>query len=250
MEESTKRDLDFGLVLGAPFKDKQWFSKCLVMGLLMLVPILGALNLSGWMRAIAERRMAAGPDADTLPDANFDYLGRGWRLFLSWLPLIALMGLVFTVVGGAAAATIVAGGGGKHGGGAPEAIGMFLIIALELGAIGSIFILGIFYPAITFLHVVEGESWSSVQFRRIWQTMRQGGTQYLLFFAAFFVAHMIGQMGAIACYVGMLVTLPLSSAMFGAGLAEFSRVLRPVEPSFPVDGGVGGSSGDPFSVKI
>ena len=32
------------------------------------------------MRVIAERRIAGGPDAETLPEANLNYMGGGWQL--------------------------------------------------------------------------------------------------------------------------------------------------------------------------
>src|ERR1043166_4098895 len=89
------KDLDIGLILGAPFKDKQWITKCLIMGALCLVPIAGLLNLTGWTRAIVERRLAG--QTDELPPADFSHLGAGWRIFLAWLPLFGLLLLVALV---------------------------------------------------------------------------------------------------------------------------------------------------------
>ena len=81
---STSDQFDIGAIMSAPAKDPRWLSTCLVMGLLSLIPVVGALNLSGWSKAIAER-----DEGDTsLPEANLSYLGRGWHLLLAWLPLV------------------------------------------------------------------------------------------------------------------------------------------------------------------
>jgi hypothetical protein len=236
--------LDIGLAIGAPFKDKDWLKKCLVIGLMMLIPIAGALNLSGWMRAIAEKRMAGGPDADILPEANLSYMGGGWKLFLAYLPM---MGIVFVVLigGGIAAGVAAATGNGR----ASEDIMVGVIIATYGIMILLMIAMSVVGPAITFLHIVEGEPWASVQFKRIWETMKAGGVQYLLLFVALMVAGVVGQLGALACYVGMFVTIPLGQVMAAAAVAEYARLVKMPAPTFPVDGGTGSSSGNPFPVK-
>jgi hypothetical protein len=236
--------LDIGVAISAPFKDKEWFKKSALMGLMMLIPIAGALNLSGWMRAIAEKRMAGGPDADILPEANLAYMGGGWRLFLAYLPMV---GIVFVVLIGGGVAAVVAAV--TMNGRAAEDImigvlvityGMVILLAIAMSVIG---------PAITFLHIVEGEPWASIQFKRIWETMKAGGVQYLLLFVALLVSGFIAQLGALACYVGMFVTIPLGQVMAAAAIAEYARLVKMPAPTFPVDGGTGSSSGTPFPVK-
>lgn len=239
----AKGQLDIGVAIGAPFKDKEWLKKCLLIGLMMLVPIAGALNMSGWMRAIAERRIAGGPDAEILPEASFSYIGGGWRLFLAYLPMVLIV-FVLAIGGGVAAA--IAGGTGGRGG---EEVMVVIIMLMYAGMLLLALVMSVIGPAITFLHVVEGEAWASIQFKRIWETMRLGGVQYLLLFVAFLVASMIGQLGVLACYFGMFVTIPMGQAMAGAAIAEYARLVKSPDPTFPVEGGTGGSSGTPFPVK-
>lgn len=239
----AKGQLDIGIAIGAPFKDKEWLKKCAVIGLMMLIPIAGALNLSGWMRAIADKRMAGGPDAEILPEANLNYMGAGWRMFLAYLPVMLIVFGVMMIGGVAAAVAVAAGGRGGEDIALGIALVMYagiLVLALGMSIVG---------PAIVFLHIVEGEPWASFQFRRIWETMRAGGVQYLLLFVAFLVAGMVGQLGALACYVGMFVTIPMGQAMAAAAIAEYAKLVKPQETSWPIEGGLGGSSGTPFSVK-
>jgi len=71
-----------------PFRDPQWVSKVLVMGLILLIPIVGGINGMGWMLA-ALRRLRAGDER--LPSANFDHLGTGLRLFAVFLAYYLLV---------------------------------------------------------------------------------------------------------------------------------------------------------------
>ncbi len=237
--------LDIGMIITSPTKDKDWLKKCAIMGLLILVPIAGALNLSGWVKTIAERRLAGGPDVDTLPEAGLHYIGPGWKFFLAYLPLMGILMLLGIVGGGVAGIAIFAG---KGGGG--EAVAMGVVILMYVGLLFFALIMAVVGPAITFLHIVDGEPYASVQFKKMWEVMQLGGTQYLLLFVAILVAGMIGQLGVIACYFGMFVTIPFGQAMTGVAIAEYAKLLRKTEASFPVDGGTGGTSGQPFGVKL
>jgi hypothetical protein len=241
-----KDQLDLGLVIAAPTKDKDWFKKCLVIGLLVLIPIAGALNLSGWMRAYAEKRIK-GEDPDTLPDANLSYIGGGWRLFLAFLPLAGILFLV--LIAGGTAVAVLAMMSSKHGQAAEGPL-IAIIIAMYGGVIVFAILMSVVQPAMMFLHIVEDEPWASVQFKRTWEVMKAGGAQYLLLFLAALIGGMIAQLGVIACYVGIFVSLPFGQAVIGAAIAEYARLTKPVDPSFPVEGGTGGASGDPFGVKL
>src|SRR5262245_64800802 len=49
------------------------------MGLILLIPVVGGINALGWMLA-ALHRLRAGEER--MPPANFDHLGRGFKLFV------------------------------------------------------------------------------------------------------------------------------------------------------------------------
>ncbi len=237
--------LDIGAIITSPTKDPEWFKKCLVMGLLVLIPIAGTLNLSGWTKAIAEKHLANDPDKHTLPVAGLHYIGAGWRYFLAFLPVVGVMFLIMMVSGVSIGIVAVTS---KGSGAEPVIMGLVILMygAILLFAL----VMAVVGPAITFLHIVDGEPWASVQFKRMWEIMKEGGTQYLLLFVAILVAGMIGQLGVIACYFGLFVTLPFGQAMVGVAIAEYARLLRPTQAGFPIDGGTGSDSGTPFGVKL
>jgi hypothetical protein len=167
-------------------------------------------------------------------------------MFLAHLPLLGLLMLI--VVVGAVCTGASMAIFGKEGAG--ETAGVLIILLTYLGIFLWSLVLWVIGPAITFLHIVDGEPWASAQFRRIWETMKAGGTQYFLLFLAVFIANMIGQFGIVACYIGMFVTLPLAQAMTGAAIADYAKLVQPPSTSYPIEGGAGGMSGQPFGVKL
>ncbi len=244
---SKPDQFDIGAIMSAPSKDPQWLTKCVVMGLLMLIPIAGTLNLSGWTKAIADRR-AMGDNL--LPDANLSYIGHGWRLFLAWLPLVVIVMAAFAAMGGGVAAVVYSASqkGGEMGG--IEGIVIAVVMAMYGGLLLFSMVATVVGPAVNFLHIVDGERFSSLAFGKQWEVMKEGGVQYLLFFVAILLAGLVAQLGIFGFFVGIFVTVPYAQAMQGAAMAEYHRVLRPQTAGYPVDGSVGGGSGSPFGLKV
>ena len=236
---------DIGAVLQAPLADPEWLTKCLVMGLLSFVPFVGMLNLTGWGKTITQRRLAG----DTrLPAATLNYIGTGWRAFVSFLPLVALVSLV-TGGGGAVVGGAIGAGSGEANG---AAAGFFIggLMGLYLGILSVAMLSSIIKPAIDFLHVVDGERFAGIAFRRQFEVMRDGGMHYFLLVISVLLAGMIAQLGIFALLIGVVVTMPFAQAMTGAAIAEFERVLRPKTASFEIEGSLGASSGSPFRVSV
>jgi hypothetical protein len=234
--------LDIGLVIKQPFKDPKWLGKVALMGLFLLVPILGGLNLSGWMRTISDRHLQDHPDKDILPEANFSYLGAGWRFFLAMLPLVAIV-MGFFLVGGVGVAVAISSGNRDA-----ESVA-FGVVMLMYGAL-LIFslLMQVVMPAIYVIHLIDDESWASIRFGRMFEVMKEGGTQYVLLFVSVLLAGVISSLGVFACYVGIFVTVPLGYVMIAKAVVEFARITRPKTAGFEVPGSVGGSSGSPFGV--
>lgn len=248
MSTNRPEQLDIGLILSAPTKDPEWVTKCLVMGLLTLIPIAGGLNMSGWTKAIADARA----EGDTqLPAANLSYIGAGWRLFVAWLPLMLVIVGGMLTLGGAAVALVVTSEQGHNKMDDGAAL-IFMMIMLAMYA--AIFVVSglatIVGPAVNFLHIVDGERFASIAFKRQWEIMKEGGTQYFLLFVAVLLAGLVAQLGIVMLFVGIFITAPYAQAMQGVALAEYARILRPKSASFPVDGSIGGASGSPFGVTL
>ena len=62
-----------------PARDHEWLTKILIIGLILVIPIAGAINGIGWMLATLDRLRAG---EQTLAPANLSYIGRGLRVFV------------------------------------------------------------------------------------------------------------------------------------------------------------------------
>ena len=242
---SRPDQFDIGAVLQAPLADPQWVTKCLVIGLLTMVPIVGTINLLGWSKAITQRRLAGDT---TLPDANFNYLGTGWRAVLSFLPLVGIS-VGVTGFGGAAVGAVLGGASGE-----PDGVLMGItiggLIGSYIGLLGLAMVSSIVKPAIDFLHIVDEERFAGIQFRRQFEVMRDGGMHYFLLVICVLLGGMVAQLGILAFFIGIFISMPYAQAMNGAAIAEFERVLRPKQASFALDGNLGASSGSPLRVSV
>ena len=242
---SRPDQFDIGAVLQAPLADPAWLKKCLVIGLMTMVPVVGTVNLIGWSKAITQRRLAGDT---TLPAADFSHLGTGWRAVVSFLPLVGLS-LGSTGVGGAAVGAVIGAASGENNG----LVGGLVIgglVGAYLGLLGLAMVSSIVKPAIDFLHIVDGERFAGIQFRRQFEVMRDGGMHYFLLVICVLLAGMVAQLGVLALFVGIFISMPYAQAMNGAAIAEFERVVRPKHASFELDGNIGAISGSPLRVSV
>jgi hypothetical protein len=204
--------MDIGALIQAPMADKAWIKKCLIMGLICIIPIAGFLNLMGWMATFTTTRLEGGTD---LPEAGLSYIGRGWKVFLSVLPVVGVYIVLIILTG-----VITAVAGHIH----VRIVATILGFAMGLIMLAFGLFVGVGMPAILYLHIVKGEAYPSLQFGKIMKTITGGGTDYLMLFLAVLVAGIIGGLGEIACGVGVLVTMPFGQAIYAAAIAAFAPI--------------------------
>lgn len=202
--------MDIGALIKAPTEDSAWIKKCLVTGLIMLIPIAGALNLLGWMKACYEER-ASGRSA--LPDAGLRYIGDGFKVFLAFLPMAAGL-VVFAIVIGILAA--MGGAVSENLGGLIAGLGALLqaLAALAFGALG---------PSILYRHFVHGDAWASLRVGDLVALVKGHTSAYLTLFVVFLIGGILGSLGQLACGVGVLLTMPFGYAVQAFAVADFAR---------------------------
>ena len=196
--------MDFAAIIKAPTQDPNWIKKCAIMGLFTLIPIAGALNLAGWMKATYDRVKSGDP---TLPDAGFSYLGQGWALFLAVLPAVlvnVVMNLGVTVVSMVAHSHALAS-----------------LLSLVSGLV-SLVIGFVVQPTLVYRHLVHNTGFSAIT--DVPGNMKVVTTNTGLF-ATFVVLYVlggiIGGLGFVACCVGGLVTLPFGIAIHANAVKAF-----------------------------
>lgn len=100
---------------GLPFRDPQWASKILIMGLIALIPIIGWIALLGWVLQTMDNYSQGRAE---LAPYGFP-LGRGIQLFvplLVWELVVFLPGYIIAIIGGVISGT--SSGSDSSGGGA------------------------------------------------------------------------------------------------------------------------------------
>jgi hypothetical protein len=191
-----------------PVRDPEWLTKILIIGLINVIPIVGAINGLGWMLASLDRLRAG---EEKLAPANFSYLGRGARVFVVYL----IYALVLVAVGllpyiPAIAIAISQ----NHTNGNAGLIGLALLlnlVAFAIFTLGSL-LLTFMLPALILATdgggIAAGLSVGNVLRRCTAYPMNTLIAGLMLIAASF-----VSSLGVIACFVGVFFTAAYALAM-------------------------------------
>jgi Protein of unknown function (DUF4013) len=192
-----------------PFRDPDWLAKIAVMGLILLIPIVGAINGLGWMLTMIDRLRAGD---ERLPPANFDYLGRGVQLFVVYIVYYGVLFLLGAVLYVPAIVILSQQGHHDAANGFLVALGVGLILltfsVITLGSLALTFAMPAIVLAVN-LHGVE----AGLQVGEIVRRMRLSPINTLIAGLMLIAAGFIGQLGSFACFVGVIFTSAYALAM-------------------------------------
>jgi hypothetical protein len=201
-ENAGRGTFDLGSVAKAPFQDPQWVTKTLIVGVMMLIPIVGAWNALGWGRAFYLRRRSGEPG---LPDANLSYIGSGAIIFfavmLPFVPVAILM-LLLSLLASAAGLDFV-----ESMAGVLPQLAYFALV-----------------PAVVFLAIRDDDALAGFRFARLKQAITSKGLgTYALFALTLAACSVFADLGALAFCVGAFFTMPLAAALMGAAAHAFEQ---------------------------
>jgi hypothetical protein len=219
-----------GQSFSLPFKSPNWLSTCLVMGLLGIIPIVGQINLFGWMLTTLDNYRQGRTD---LPPAGFGYVSRGMNAFVVFLVyglgiaavFVILFVLAIVVVAGAST-----GGQGASNGAAAALTLLYLVMYAGLFVVIAVFYL--FYPAI----IVATERYGiggGLNPRNVYAIASHRWGNTLLAALLVYAALLIGGLGIYACCVGYFVSLPIGYAII-AGVLRYYEATFEAAPPPPV----------------
>jgi hypothetical protein len=191
-----------------PFRDPEWVNKILIMGLILLIPIVGGINGLGWMLATLDRLRAG---EERLPPANFDYLGRGFQLFVVYLVYYIGIGFI-TAVLYVPAIFILAQQGHDTSSAFLVALGIALLLlgagVLTLASLALTFAT----PSIV-LAVDRGGIEGGLHIVQVVRRARASLINTLIAGLMLIAAGLVGQLGAIVCLIGVVFTSAYALAM-------------------------------------
>jgi Protein of unknown function (DUF4013) len=191
-----------------PFRDPKWVEKVVIMGLILLIPIVGWIIGTGWMLASLARLRVGNEE---LPPANFDYLWKGFQLFL----VVLVYSLALTAVAmvlflpGLVLLSTQSGSSGNT----VLALAGLLLMLVAFGITVILFLLWyLVYPAIVLATDLGGIA-GGFDVAAIARRVRTRPTNALIAGLMLLAAGFIGSLGTYACVAGIVFTIPYSLAM-------------------------------------
>lgn len=209
-----------------PFRDPTWPGKMVVQALILIIPIVGWIAMTGWlMLAFENARLGRAQ----LPPAGF-HLSRGIGIFGVFL----IYGLVLNVP-----AWVLYTAGGIASG-ASNARGFNPGAPLwSLGSLWS-FVAGLFLNFLVpslIVNTYHGGFVGGMDVARVWRLAAINLGNSVVAGLIVFVASLIGPLGFILCCIGVLFTIVYQNAIQAGVAAWFERVQTaatgPTAPASP-----------------
>lgn len=191
-----------------PFRDREWSRKVLLIGLVLIIPVVGAINGLGWMLATLDRLRAG---EEQMAPADFAHFGRGLGLFAVYL-VYYLAVVVLAAALYVPAILILASQG--HDGANPllVTLGVGLsVLSFSFATLASL-ALGFATPAIVLAYDRGGIS-GGLDARRVTRLALASPANTLIAGLMLIAAGIVGGLGLIVCIVGVFFTQAYELAM-------------------------------------
>lgn len=199
--------IDFTQAFSYPFRDAHWPVKLAVMGLIVMVPVLGVVVLTGWMILIARRVIGGqseplvGPDE---PMAAF-VLGLKYAVVAAiYLLPVLLLSVLFSLMAG-----------GMQGFDESSLLLVCLSSCLGVLFLGYLFLLGFYLVAAVGSLADTGRLRDALRLRLLGRHIRQAPVAYVLCLLGGFLAFIVASLGFVFCLVGGAFTSAYAMAIQG-----------------------------------
>jgi uncharacterized protein DUF4013 len=191
-----------------PTRDPEWLKKLLIIALILLIPIVGAINGLGWMLASIDR-LRAGETG--LAPANLGYIVRGFPLFVANLVYELAIALV---AGAIYIPAVLMASNESHGSANPAVISGAIILSLlafSIVTLGSL-ALNFAMPSIVLATDAGGIS-GGLNLATVLHRVRANLSNTLIAGLMLIAAGFVGSLGIIACALGILFTTAYALAI-------------------------------------
>ena len=191
-----------------PARDPQWLTKILIIGLILLIPIAGAINGIGWMLATLDR-LRAGDEA--LAPANLSYIGRGFRLFVVNL----VYGLAIVLVAAAIyVPALLIASSQSQGSANPALVSLAIVLSLLAFSVATLGTLALNFalPSIVLATDRDGIQ-GGLRVSAVLRRSRINVANTLIAGLMLIAAGFVGSLGIVLCGIGVLFTLAYALAM-------------------------------------
>jgi len=191
-----------------PARDPEWLTKVLIIGLILLIPIAGAINGIGWMLATLDR-LRAGDEA--LAPANLSYIGRGFRLFVVNL----VYGLAIVLVAAAIyVPALLIASSQSQGSANPALVSLAIVLSLLAFSVATLGTLALNFalPSIVLATDRDGIR-GGLRVSAVLRRSRINVANTLIAGLMLIAAGFVGSLGIVLCGIGVLFTSAYALAM-------------------------------------
>lgn len=203
--------MDFGKAFAFQFEDPDWLKKIGIAALLLFIPLLGVLWVTGWSLEITKRVIRREPDPLAAWDDFGGLLVRGFQVFIIGfvyaLPIILLstcISILFpSVFDPNASNDNVA-----------SAIWVVVVCINCLSLLYGI-LLAFVIPAALGNFAAKEQFGAAFRFGEVLGLVRAAPMAYLLALIGNFIAGIIAMLGIILCFVGVLITNAYAQSVIG-----------------------------------
>jgi hypothetical protein len=200
-----------GEAFAYPFRSPGWAGKMLLQGLIVLIPIIGWIAMTGWLMMAYENARAGRKE---LPPAGF-HLARGIEIFL----IFFIYGFVLNIP-----TWILFGAGGIVSGANSNGINAGSPLT-GLGFLWS-FLAGLFLQFLVpslIVNTYHGGLAGGLDVARVWRLARVNLTNSVSAGVIVWVTSIIGSLGFAICFIGIIFTIPYENTITAAAAAWFER---------------------------
>jgi hypothetical protein len=191
-----------------PSRDPEWLSKLLIIALILLIPVVGAINGLGWMLASLDRLRAG--EARLAP-ANLSYIVRGFRLFV--VNLVYELGIALAAALIYIPAILVASNQ-SHGSANPTLISLAIVLSLLAFSVATLGSLALNFAMPSIVLVTDrGGIAGGLHLGAVLRLARANIANTLIAGLMLIAAGFVGSLGIVACGVGVVFTTAYALAM-------------------------------------
>ena len=193
------------------FRDPTWPGKVLLQGLIVIIPVVGWIAMTGWLMLAFENARAG---KNELPPAGF-HLGRGIGIFL----IFFIYGFVLNIPASIlyVAGSIAAG----HSNTAANVGSPLVALALLWNFAASLF-LRFLIPSLI-VNTYHGGFAGGFDLPKVWRLATFNVSNSVIAGLIIFVASVIGGLGFVCC-IGIIFTIPYENTINAGAAAWFERV--------------------------
>ena len=201
-----------------PFRDPGWVGKIVVQGLILIIPIVGLIATAGWMLMTFDNIRAGRHE---LAPAGF-HLSRGIGLFGAWFIYSFVLALPGSILNGISTA-VNANHAFSGNSFSPNSFtfssfyqpGSLLELAGQL-------VLDLLLPSIIVMTYHYGFS-GGMDVPRVWRLTTSNMNNSLVAGLMIFVASLVGELGIVACCVGVFFTGAYAASVMSGVASWFER---------------------------